>query len=407
MLPVLPGWKVNYQVLGIFPVLLIFFFRKNKKKSSFPLAPAIMLVALTFLFTLASPIVSDDYREVQVIGMIALIRWLFLGYIFCQVLTRETLKRVLVLILVLNLACSIIQVAYPQSISFFLEWYGRTSSVVLENILKRWGAFLRCTGTFGHPAEMGAFALFLFSVQYAEMMSADFSPKNALILGGAFVCGLFSTSKTFLLGFPIILFVHFFISNIGKLKNKRNKEKVSYFSKILLLLIAIFALSSTINLSLEKGFSKERYFEFLSKPFEAFAPRYDLNSGNLSATISSIKQHWFLGVGATRNEWEFVGDSLYVTVLYEAGIFGLAALFLLYFRGFKCSYAKREIAGFLALTVSLISNTGLSLLFSVHGLLPIAFALIPKDEKMTEKEVPFHSTNSSSVKLPNFILSRR
>lgn len=316
----LSGMQVSFEIVAFFLIFLILIFKRSQIFSLYKNWPHRQWVWIYFFLIIISSLIAVIKYDSTIswIGIFGYFRVICIIYML-QYVFRENPERqldnIISPILTVNLIVSIIQLAMPSSVQLFYDLYYKDSMTPLKEVLGL-GYFNRAYGTFGTPVLLGVFALFSFAVYlgyYVEKKPCRFLTLKILM---AVSCGLIALSKTAILGMPTLVITVFVLGIFGfiKIKNK----------KILIIPFLIIGIGYFMVDLLEKaGFAISWYIRFLKHPFEAFGTRYDAGTGILTETYEIINQNLILGVGPTPIGDAFVGDSMYISILYMSGIIGL------------------------------------------------------------------------------------
>lgn len=316
----LSGMQVSFEIVAFFLIFLILIFKRSQIFSLYKNWPHRQWVWIYFFLIIISSLIAvikydSTISWIAIFGYFRVICIIYmLQYVFRENPERQ-LDNIISPILTVNLIVSIIQLAMPSSVQLFYDLYYKDSMTPLKEVLGL-GYFNRAYGTFGTPVLLGVFALFSFAVYlgyYVEKKPCRFLTLKILM---AVSCGLIALSKTAILGMPTLVITVFVLGIFGfvKIKNK----------KILIIPFLIIGIGYFMVDLLEKaGFAISWYIRFLKHPFEAFGTRYDAGTGILTETYEIINQNLIFGVGPTPIGDAFVGDSMYISILYMSGIIGL------------------------------------------------------------------------------------
>lgn len=199
------------------------------------------------------------------------------------------------------------------------------------------GDFDRAYGAAGSPIILGGIAslafAYYFGVYFIERNKIHFVVPKIVI---SLVCGLLALSKTAILSIPLIAILVLALN----WKRINPQRAISFFFTVVL---SYFVIDYVITYLDSLGLAIQRYLAFLSDPFSALDTRYDSSSGNLSKAIEIIRNHFIIGVGNSQMNNAFIGDSVYIVLLYETGLIGLVAYFLPFVRIIIISIKKHQL----------------------------------------------------------------
>ena len=133
-----------------------------------------------------------------------------------------------------------------------------------------------------------------------------------------------------------------------------------------------------------RGIFINYYLRFLLKPFDALKTRYSPESGILSGTIEQIKQNFWLGLGfENTNSDVFVGDSLFVEIMYHTGFVGLILYLTPYFCAFVNLVRKNNFLGVSFIVAFMLCATAFPITVSPYFVVFIATVFDIEGNKST------------------------
>lgn len=329
LLPHVPiaGRAITYEILAFPAVAGAVVVRVGRIRT-----PAVHSVLLGYLVLVLSATVGSVWRhgaEVEWIRLQGLIRFIALLALAVELLTRSSVKRILMMVLVANLVVAVIQLANPGSVAAFTALYGRESQTVLQRYLEH-GALIRPTGTLESPINLGAFAVLTLAVGYSDLLRGKASRLQSwLMVVLAMVTGVLSLTKTFMLGAPIV----FAVGGLLKLCESAQaiaagRHGMAYRRIIRNGGFLIFTTGLIVIVGLElyrRGMPIGTYVGALVNPDDIFESRIGL-AGSLQGALSVITDNWLFGVGMTFPRGEFLGDSSYVNILHDVGVVGFSVV---------------------------------------------------------------------------------
>lgn len=192
-------------------------------------------------------------------------------------------------------------------------------------LLEEQGIIIRSTGVFESPVYNAVyFLLVLVTIGFVIVRSSQRNFSNKLILyllmALVIVAGVTTLSSTFFLGIIFVAIV--LVSFLGRLYSKRLFQFALGSMFVGGLFIALL-LPYFFRQSVFAGTFAYKMGQILSGG--VLATRYDPTSGILSETYVAIQERPILGWGVVRaNEDVFIGDSIYVSILYQGGFIGLS-----------------------------------------------------------------------------------
>lgn len=361
--------KISYEIL-FFPFLIFFFIITNEiiyinKQAKYLL--------LYFFVYIISTIVSNIFNDavnlyIHIFGFMRLI------IIYVVLINQENFKfwfkDLLVAVLTVNLVIMSVQFLFPNSISIFYNLYAKDSALALAGMLNL-GYFTRLSGTFNNIVP-ASFFFVLTTTTFLVEYSRENSFKNIMILCSAVLCGLATSSKSFIIAMPIIFVINLIIKKVYE----KSSLVVIKQSKIKFMnLFLVFALTMTILLFLyysENILETNRYINDLSID-NIFSSRYSQDKGITIEALNVFKNNYLLGVGATSLIGEFLGDSFYVVVLHNTGIIGMLIILLFLLNLIlSCMIEKNRQNILLIVSIIIVGFAG-NTIFSLSGVCVLAY----------------------------------
>lgn len=375
--PVIAGASVPYEMLALPAVFLaaIYVHRRLRHPTVHILVASYL--ALVLLSTIVGTTVhGTDLSAVRVLGFL---RVLVLISLLCETLDRRSVETLLLVVLAVNAAIGFAQLIVPGGAQLTLQLWGREGGTVLEQYAE-WGNIPRASGTFTSPIILASVALMGLAVAWAGILTGgrDWGARYRWLLVASAVAGILTLTKTFILGAPAVL-----IGGLG-LRALLIASARSWRPRSALGVLAVALVGFGVTLWIGRylaglGLPVGYYVGFLAEPLAAFGGRYG-PGGQLEAAAAVVGENLVLGVGLTRVGGEFLGDSLYVSILHATGLVG--ALFALGVLGGTISryLSLRSIPGLLLLFVILLSGTAIDIVFRLPGALAIAYLVSLPDE---------------------------
>ena len=255
------------------------------------------------------------------------------------------------------------------------------------------GFFKRAHGIYFSPIILAAVTSFMFAVfaGYAiKKRKIPFHYYIAAILIG--IIGLFSYTKTAVLGYPVLLVISIIVIFVQK---DSMKSRFMQIGKLCLCVLLMFSAWYVITPP-KNEYKREMYMGYLGQNFNrVFDTRIrDLvedkevdqeleqevdqevvgnTTGTTKSSLSVFKENPLIGVGPMSVAGEHIYDMMYISVLHNGGV--LAFLILLIFYGGLAVYTfiKKKVVAFLIVCVfAFASLAGDALVYT--ALLPF-FAL--------------------------------
>lgn len=284
--------------------------------------------------------------------------------------------KVMAVIMLVEGICSALQMANIVSVQFFYDLYYKTSMAPLEGQL-RIGYFNRAYGTTGSPIILGGISALAFVFYMDVYLKNDRRVKLSipkLII--CVICGVLALSKTAIIAIPVATLLIFGL-NLKKIGAKTFLKALGMiFGTIVLVLLLANWLSN-------QGFAIKYYLAFLTDPFSALKTRYGKDSGNLSYAIATIRNNFLIGVGNAKINNSFVGDSVYIVLLYETGIVGLISYFFPFVESLIVNLRKKNTLAVVMFIIFLMISLGNSLQVSYYVIVCVAIIFYEDDVGVT------------------------
>lgn len=236
----------------------------------------------------------------------------------------EIYVSVFFVIMVANIIAVFIQLLWPnKGFELVARYYTSQTRSTLDTVHQSM-TFLRSYGLNYSPVLLGFKSLLCFtSLLFCldQKLNPKLIRKLKIVFVISMVNGLFSFSKTFIIGASISLLVFIFKLALGGLKNNfmRNRTVISIVLVISCFLIIVL---NANTLELATGLPFRYYFgKILTNPKESLKTRYSYEfvPADTQLTYDVIREHPILGVGYTSHSGEFIGDSEYLNMMHGGG----------------------------------------------------------------------------------------
>lgn len=375
------SFELSFDIWCFLVIFIIYLIKRQNivlKRHSFALVPYLIIYLL--LTSISSIVFNCD---ISIATIYAVVRFIIVINMIIELWDDQLVvfaDRVLSIVIFVNAGLAVVQMMNLVPVRTFYDLYYKESMTPLLSQL-RMGKFNRAFGATGSPVILGGIA----AMSYAFFLSTYVDEKkkvkfNIFKILACIICGLLALSKTAILAIPIIT-VYIIIMCTFLKKSKMSNQLL----KILLLaILGGVALVLIVSWMKDKGFTIAYYLDFLTKPFEALATRYDSDSGILAESINIIKDHFIFGVGHATFEGAFIGDSLYIVLMYQTGIIGLVAYLFPYIVSFFDSIKKEDLTKGALIIVFLLIGIGNSLHLS-YWVVPFVAIVFSIDTANKEK----------------------
>ena len=368
----------TYFVLIIYIIGLL----KNKKiyvskDKAFLFIGFFSLVLYTISTMFHSSIEFSTIQKILGSIKIPLIIILFNNYYYNKNLEKE-FDKYITLTLIFNLIASISQILLKDKIlAFYQNLY--SDGIDYYTTVSGKYCYARTFGLFSTPMIYGIVCLFIFTYVIFKYKKTGTLNYFHLIL--CLILGVLSSSKSFIIGVPIIIF----ISLISKIFSRKKIRKNTVLLFMVLLICSpflIYIFNQFVEFLTSKGMFIKYYLNFLSNPISALSSRYSSNDDILlKKTYEVIKQYPVFGVGYNSVNGEFTGDSTYVLALHNGGIISLISIVLFFIHEFKNSFHSWK---FLFVITWVLTGFAYPTLFGVSNIIPFIYIFYHNFEEKTE-----------------------
>lgn len=380
------GIALSFDVIA-FPILLGLFINESKMKITFDkigVRSFVPYFVVYFVLTVVDSIIYGG--NVSFVTLYAVARFIVSLHILKKVWGEEMvffLDKVLTIVLALNVVCCIIQMLNLVSVEFFYNLYYKESITPLLSQIEI-GYFNRAFGTTASPVILGGISALSYTFYLSLYIMEQYDIRRVVLkICGSIMCGFLALSKTAILTIPIMTI---FVLVLNGFYNKKKGGKRIRNLFIIVGVGCVF-LSAIVLWMKANGFAIEYYLEYLKHPIDALNTRYDNERGNLANAIEIIKSHYLIGVGHTSFNDVFIGDSVYVVLLYQTGVIGLIAYMLPYLWILYKSVVNKELlASSLVIVFFLISlGNALHLSYFLIPFVAVMFGIF-SEKKSVEQE---------------------
>ena len=315
---------LSFEIVSFFPFIGILLIKNRKIFTLYSKWKHRQLLWIYVLLVFISSLLSMISNSVNFpfIALFGHVRVVFIIYVLQALYEKDPssqIDKIITPVLFINTLVAIVQLLIPNSVELFYDFYYKASLTPLKEVL-RIGYFNRAYGTFGTPVSLGVFSLFSFAMYlgfYFEKRPVKLLVIKLLLSA---IIGVMALSKTAIIGIPVMLILGFVLSLTGVIRLNNKKIFVIPF-----ILTGVGYILTRILMKL--NLTIVHYLRFLYKPFDALSSRYNTDSGILTGTYEVISENLIFGVGPNEVNGAFLGDSMYIVVLYTTGILGILVYF--------------------------------------------------------------------------------
>ncbi len=307
------------------------------------------LITVVVATIITIPMVGEVNLLSHLISFYGILRPLLVMLLFLNIsLDKEFLKSVLWVFVSLSIPLALLTIGQSLGIGIFeritLQGYTSPWRTPILGMLREVGIIARGTGVFESPVYNAAYFLIVLIISGLLLVRGGLKRFHCLILylslGFAFVGGIMTYSSTFLLGLLIcaVLFVLFVWP---KYKHGFLRNAVG-IACIVILIGFLLVPKSAENFMFASNLS---YQAERIRSGSVLDSRYDPTTGILKESYQAIMERPVLGWGLTQKEGVFIGDSIYISVLYRSGIIGFGFFFWTFWNILKHTWRYRDKQG--------------------------------------------------------------
>ena len=344
VIPTLPIGSVRINCLYYWNVFLFVYAFFSSRRLQFSIQQIVFIVGLIvvlFLWAFAWVFWGKGDLFSTLIGYIKyIVIFIEFSILFSGLSTDEitkALKCCVGITIFLNLLMCLIQKINPWVANQIIEllFYNDNTINFADSITS--SPSIRCFGIYNHPSVLATIALFGMCIYFPKREKDSRFLMEIVLFLSSITIGVFSATKTFFLGFFVILVV-FVVSNIKKLKKTRWLAIIS----LIVVLFGFFLQFFDVIIGYLQKVSPllSYYLSFVAKPIEAFTTRYSTKSGLLNTNYRIIQSHLVFGVGPNSIQGELINDSAPIVILHNGGMVSIIIILLAYCRLFFAGYKQ-------------------------------------------------------------------
>jgi len=225
-----------------------------------------------------------------------------------------------------------------------VQGYTSPSRTPVFRLLEEQGVIIRSTGVFESPVYNGVYwVLVLTTTGFALFSGLPVFRRRSflyLILGLALLAGITTLSSTFLAGAVLATAVLLFLLGY---RYPRWFFRFAIGSTLAAGIFVFTILPYFVQNSTFAGTLSYQINRVLSGTM--FYTRYDPKGGIFVETYEAIGRRPIIGWGLTEVEGAFVGDSIYVSMLYRGGVIGLGIFLWVIYSILKHAWRHRKMEG--------------------------------------------------------------
>ncbi len=294
--------------------------------SIYGLFSVIVGIATLVVFLTTRNLIMNTWHD-QLVSLYGFLRPLIVLVLFMNVpIDQRFVRQALWALVLLNIPLAVLSIGQTLGLAVAkqITVLGFTSPwrTPVARLLDQLHIIIRSTGVFESPVNNAVFSLLVLTVAGYLLIRGRHRPLLQWLLylsiGMALASGFTTLSSTFLIGLAVcnVLFV--------LLLWPMYKRRFLRIAAGVICIVTLTGLLLVPRLSQSNIFSGTlRYQVGRILLGTVLQTRYDPRLGLLAVTYKAIGQRLVLGWGLAQIKGVFVGDSLYVSILYTSGIVGL------------------------------------------------------------------------------------
>ncbi len=346
----------------VFIVLCVIYYRipaKGKNRYN----KYLVIYFLLLLFSTLSSTCLIQSSVLQMIAIIGTIKYLIIYKLITELqFNPKVFENALILTLIINIVVVLLQIITPNAAEWTYAFYSKGEGSALEG-LESTGIIRRTYGTFANSAPFGFFITLASTVLFKSYYTTGKTIYLVLILGAA-IAGLFSTSKLFILMFPVVL-ITFLLFNGYIVHISTNSTSI--YAIIVVAIGLLLGGYIVVNYLINDVFSAQFEYVFerllaggISSSFES---RYE-EEGAVVDMLRVFYEYPIFGVGSTVVNGEFLGDSSWVLILHHTGLLGTFIISIFYFRQILTALRLKNRYAIMLVIMFIASGMVTNLLFA-------------------------------------------
>jgi hypothetical protein len=346
--------------LFLTPVIFLLFLVKSRSLS-FKINKVFLFLLTLFIWyvlvTASQLLLYENYTEVQLVSFYSLLMLLLVTFIFSNIdFSEKDMLELIIIFGILAIPISLFTIGQFIGNKFITSitinsYISLSREVPAKILLGTYGRLIRAIGVFETPVYAASYFLLVMINNFIILSDLFHRIGRALRLLLIFstilsiIGGILTLSSTFLAGIVVMILIFIILDS-------RKKTKLISIG-ILLLFVALLNIFMKISPQLQSPlFGVLSYQINRIIDFSLFNTRYG-DSGLLNSTIKAITERPVTGWGLVSQEGIFIGDSQYVTLLYNGGVIALV-LFLGFIKMVISTSQKDKYYGKLILFWTLI-----------------------------------------------------
>ncbi|HDH44650.1 MAG TPA: hypothetical protein ENG66_04590 [Thermococcus sp.] len=345
---------VRFELIYALWLFSLLYFHKVASKSMIRWHPILtkytVFLGVIFLSTMLALI---DAPSISLSGIIipfyGMLRPLLVMFLFLNVAWEdEFIFRLFQMFFWLAIPIALLSIGQTLGINLVeqitMQGYTSPSRTPVFRLLEEQGVILRSTGVFESPVYNGVYwILVLTTTGFALFSGLPVFRRRSflyLILGLALLAGITTLSSTFLAG--AVLGAAALVFLLGY-RYPRRFFRFAIGSTLVAGMLVFLILPHFMQNSTFTGTFSYQINRTLSATM--FYTRYDPKGGIFAETYEAIGRRPIIGWGLTEVEGAFVGDSIYVSMLYRGGVIGLGIFLWVIYSILKHAWRHRKMGG--------------------------------------------------------------
>ncbi|MBC7078972.1 MAG: hypothetical protein H5T42_00600 [Methanothrix sp.] len=345
---------------------------------------ALFLAAVITATLLAIPTVEKVDIFGQAVILYGLLRPLLVMFLFLNARLDEAFaRRVLWVVVWLSIPLALFSIAQVIDLSIAekvtILFYTSPARSPVFALIEETGSIIRACSVFESPLYNAAYFLLVLLAGGVFVLTAECNPFQRRILyvslGAAIIGGIVTLTSTFFIGVILSICLIFLIVR-PRYQVLFSGRSAATICIVIVLILALLLITQTSGNTAFVGTLNYQIHRILSG--SVLESRYDPETGFLLNTYQALLKRPLLGWGVLPQEGVFVGDSLYLVLLYRGGLVGFGLFFLTIYRILMHAWKQQNAPAMYGITNKIIIIS--TLLFLAIGVGQTAFLTIRIEE---------------------------
>lgn len=356
---------VRFELVYCMWLFIIIVINRMITRPVFKWNPVLSLYALFLAAVIAATLLAlPTVEKVDIFGqsvmLYGLLRPLLVIFLFLNVRLDEAFaRRVLWLIIWLSIPLALFSIAQVIDLSIAEKvttlFYASPARTPIFALIEETGSIIRACSVFESPLYNAAYFLFVLLASGIFLVTVECNPFQRRILyvslGMATIGGIITLTSTFFIGIILSICLIFLIVR-PRFQVLFSGSSAVTICIVIALILALLLITQTSENTAFVGTLKYQIHRILSG--SVLETRYDPETGFLLNTYQAILKRPLLGWGLFPQEGVFVGDSLYLVLLYRGGLVGFGLFFLIIYGILRYTWKQQNAVGMYGITNQIV-----------------------------------------------------